>query len=93
MVDGGMGKRPERASSSPCSGNATSPERAFVVQIASVHAAETGMISGRVEHMLSGECAYFETQRQLIDFFRSVLTTNSNRAGASSDSGRDSSEK
>ena len=63
-------KRPQRADSNPCSGDPTSPERAFVVQIADAHSAAAGLISGRVEHMLSGECAYFETQHQLIDFVR-----------------------
>jgi len=99
MVDGEKqppllpGKRPERANPSPCSGNPTSPEQAFVVQIADARMAPTGLISGRVEHMLSGECAYFETQRQLIEFFRRVLTANSDGPGASSESSSESNEQ
>jgi hypothetical protein len=87
------GKRPEPAKASRCSDNPASPEQAFVVQIADARMAAKGLISGRVEHMLSGECAHFETQHQLISFFRRVLSAKSDDASVSSESRRDPNEQ
>jgi len=50
-----------------------SPEHAFVVQFRQSTESEPGWFSGRVEHMMSGQFASFESTRELTAFFRRVL--------------------
>ena len=51
------------------------PERAFVVEFRG--SGSTGLdeppLSGRVEHVVSGKAARFESATELLDFVRSVL--------------------
>jgi len=47
------------------------PELAFVVQFR--QSTEPDWFSGRVEHMMSGQFASFESHRELKSFFRRVL--------------------
>ena len=49
------------------------PERAFVVQFRESTESEPECFSGRVEHMMSGQFASFESPRELKAFFRRVL--------------------
>ncbi|HVO25173.1 MAG TPA: hypothetical protein VMW56_16250 [Candidatus Margulisiibacteriota bacterium] len=51
------------------------PERAFVVEFRRGHARalEEGPLSGRVEHVVSGKAARFESAGELLDFVRNVL--------------------
>ena len=49
------------------------PERAFVVQFRQSTESEPDWYSGRVEHMMSGQYARFESPRELTEFFRRVL--------------------
>jgi len=49
------------------------PERAFVVQFRQSTESEPDWFSGRVEHMMSGQYASFESPRELTAFFRRVL--------------------
>ena len=65
-------KRRKGAQSSP---EATSmlPERAFVVQFRQSTEPEPDWFSGRVEHMMSGQFASFESPGELKAFFRRVL--------------------
>jgi hypothetical protein len=46
-----------------------SPTRAFVVQFR----AKAGGLSGRVEHLATGEAAFFENQGELLEFFDQIL--------------------
>ena len=46
------------------------PERAFVVEFGSGSATR---LSGRVEHVTSGDAVRFESQAQLLEFVRKVM--------------------
>jgi hypothetical protein len=48
-------------------------ERVFVVQFRQSTESEPDWFSGRVEHMMSGQFASFESPRELKAFFRRVL--------------------
>ena len=48
-------------------------ERAFVVQFRQSTESEPDWFNGRVEHMMSGQFASFESPRELKAFFRRVL--------------------
>ena len=48
-------------------------ERAFVVQFRQSTESEPDWFNGRVEHMMSGQFASFESSRELKAFFRRVL--------------------
>ncbi len=48
-------------------------ERVFVVQFRQSTESEPDWFSGRVEHMMSGKFASFESPRELKAFFRRVL--------------------
>jgi len=48
-------------------------ERVFVVQFRQSTESEPDWFSGRVEHMMSGQFASFESPRELRAFFRRVL--------------------
>jgi hypothetical protein len=48
-------------------------ERAFVVQFRQSTESEPDWFSGRVEHMMSGQYASFESPRELTAFFQRVL--------------------
>ena len=49
------------------------PELAFVVQFRQSTESESDWFSGRVEHVMSGQFASFESPRELTAFFRRVL--------------------
>ena len=48
--------------------------RAFVVQLHATAAVAQGQLSGRVEHVLSGQAAHFQTLNELLAFMARVLT-------------------
>ena len=50
-------------------------ERAFVVQLHVETEVAQGRIIGRVEHVLSGQAAHFDTLEDLLRFIERVLTT------------------
>jgi hypothetical protein len=50
-------------------------ERAFVVQLHVEADLAQGRITGRVEHVLSGQAAHFDTLEDLLRFIERVLTT------------------
>ena len=46
-----------------------SPRRAFVVQFRTT----AGVLTGRAEHIASGDAAFFSDQHDLLEFFNRVL--------------------
>lgn len=50
-----------------------SPYRAFVVQFGEDTQLETGQMVGRVEHVVSGQAAHFESLDALLAFLTRVL--------------------
>jgi hypothetical protein len=50
-------------------------ERAFVVQLHVETEVARGRILGRVEHVLSGQAAHFDTLEDLLRFIERVLTS------------------
>ena len=51
-----------------------SPHRAFVVQFRAETAVEQGRFAGRVEHVVSGQAAQFQSLEELLAFIARVLT-------------------
>ena len=49
-------------------------QRAFVVQLHATAVVAQGQLSGRVEHVLSGQAAHFQTLGELLAFMTRVLT-------------------
>ena len=49
--------------------------RAFVVQLHATAVVAQGQLSGRVEHVLSGQAAHFQTLDELLAFMARVLAT------------------
>ena len=47
--------------------------RAFVVQLHATAVVAQGQLSGRVEHVLSGQAAHFQTLDELMAFMARVL--------------------
>jgi len=52
-----------------------SPHRAFVVQFRAETAVEQGRFAGRVEHVVSGQAAQFQSLAELVAFMGRVLAT------------------
>ena len=48
-------------------------QRAFVVQLHATAVVAQGQLSGRVEHVLSGQAAHFQTLGELLAFMARVL--------------------
>jgi hypothetical protein len=48
--------------------------RAFVVQLHETAVVAEGQLTGRVEHVLSGQAAHFDTLDELLAFMARVLT-------------------
>jgi hypothetical protein len=48
-------------------------ERAFVVQLHATAVVAQGQLTGRVEHVLSGQAAHFDTLDELLAFMARVL--------------------
>lgn len=48
-------------------------QRAFVVQLHAMAAVTQGQLTGRVEHVLSGQAAHFHTLDELLAFMARVL--------------------
>lgn len=55
-------------------------ERAFVVQLHATAVAAHGQLTGRVEHVLSGQAAHFHTLDELLAFMARVLAALENTA-------------
>jgi len=51
-----------------------SPHRAFVVQFRAETVVEQGRFVGRVEHVVSGQAAHFQSVEELLAFIGRVLT-------------------
>ena len=49
------------------------PERAFVVEFTGDAAARDDRLSGRVEHVVSGQAARFASAGELLEFVQGVL--------------------
>ena len=49
-------------------------ERAFVVQLHATAVVAQGQLTGRVEHVLSGQTAHFNSLDELLAFMARVLT-------------------
>jgi hypothetical protein len=49
------------------------PVQAFVVQFGRETAVDTGCIAGRVEHVVSGKVARFQSMDDLVTFMTAVL--------------------
>jgi len=49
------------------------PAQAFVVQFGRETALDTGRMTGRVEHVVSGKAARFQSLDELVAFMREVL--------------------
>jgi len=49
------------------------PEQAFVVQFGRGTAVDTGRMAGRVEHVVSGKVARFQSLEELVTFLTEVL--------------------
>jgi hypothetical protein len=52
---------------------ALSPDRAFVVEFAAAGGAGADRLSGRVEHVLSGQATRFASTGELLEFVHGVL--------------------
>ena len=52
---------------------AFAPAQAFVVQFGRETALDTGRIAGRVEHVVSGKAARFQSLDELVAFMSEVL--------------------
>ena len=61
--------KPQSAERSPLS-----PHWAFVVQFRAETAVEQGHFVGRVEHVVSGQAAHFDSLEELVAFIGRVLT-------------------
>jgi hypothetical protein len=48
-------------------------ERAFVVQLRADADPARGVVSGRIEHIVSGTAALFESVEQLVDWIRDAV--------------------
>ena len=62
--------KPQAAERSPLS-----PHRAFVVQFREETEVEQGRFAGRVEHVVSGQAAQFDSLEELVAFIGQVLST------------------
>ena len=60
-------------------------ERAFVVQLRADADLARGVISGRVEHVVSGAAALFESMEQLIACMRDALVRRSGTSACGED--------
>jgi len=52
-----------------------SPHRAFVVQFRVETDVARGRVTGRVEHVMSGQATHFSSLEELLAFIAQVLTT------------------
>jgi len=52
-----------------------SPYRAFVVQFHTETKVACGQVSGRVEHVVSGQATHFASVEELLAFIEQVLAT------------------
>lgn len=60
-------------SRSPEQGSTLSVHRAFVVHLAAAGGPRRRRLTGRVEHLSSGEVAWFSSLKELLGFFGAVL--------------------
>jgi hypothetical protein len=51
------------------------PEQAFVVQFGRETVVDTGHLAGRVEHVVTGKVARFQSLDELVTFMTEVLRT------------------
>ena len=59
-------------------------DRAFVVQLRTVADPARGVFSGRVEHIVSGAAAPFDSLEQLVDWISSTVASGVQSSGRSS---------
>jgi hypothetical protein len=59
-------------------------DRAFVVQLRADADPACGVVSGRVEHIVSGASAPFDSLEQLVDWMRDAVTPSVPSSGRSS---------
>jgi hypothetical protein len=75
-------KRTKATARSRAPGRAALPaERAFVVQLRADADPARGAVSGRVEHLVSGAAALFESVEQLVDWIRDVIGRSRSSSG------------
>ena len=55
--------------------------RAFVIQLSPDTEVSKGRLTGRIEHIISGQIAHFRSLDELLAFIGHVLTTHSERQG------------
>jgi hypothetical protein len=73
-----MAHRRHTAPTTPTASRAALPaERAFVVQLRADADLTRGAISGRIEHVVSGTAALFDSMEQLIGCMRDALARRS----------------
>jgi hypothetical protein len=56
-------------------------QHAFVVQLAEATALDAEHLSGRVEHIVSGQARHFQSLTELLRFFEQVLQTLASTQG------------
>jgi hypothetical protein len=82
-----MDQRSDRRPHTAVSSRAALPaERAFVVQLRADADLAGGVIRGRVEHVVSGAAALFESMEQLITCMREALARRSGSSACGDDS-------
>jgi hypothetical protein len=59
----------------PADESPLSPHRAFVVQFRENADVERGRLTGRIEHVTSGQATHFQSLEQLLAFVARVLAT------------------
>jgi hypothetical protein len=61
-------------------------QRAFVVQVHAEAHVEQGQVWGRVEHIVSGQVAYFQSLAELATFITQVLSSAAKASAPSAES-------
>jgi hypothetical protein len=59
-------------------------DRAFVIQLRADADPARGVLSGRVEHIVSGAAAPFDSLEQLVDWIRDAVASGAQSSGGSS---------
>jgi hypothetical protein len=60
-------------------------QRAFVVQVHAGANVAQGLVWGRVEHIVSGQAAYFQSMAELVTFMVQVLSSAPEASGPLAD--------
>ncbi|MDH3602897.1 MAG: hypothetical protein OEU26_25070, partial [Candidatus Tectomicrobia bacterium] len=67
--------RRSRDAAPPYNRGAFPIQHAFVVQLAEATVLDAEHLSGRVEHIVSGQASHFESPKELLRFLEQVLQT------------------